>query len=228
MIYWIMVRCTHFRFFAVFDDFLERDWENIMTKLILASASPRRREILAGLGLSFEILSADTDETCAIPDPCAYAEELARRKGQAAWAALKLRLKEGRDDTDAVVISADTVVATEEEILGKPKDREDAFRMLSSLRGCEHMVVTGIGITVGGVTQTASCVTVVHVDDIPDEELTRYVDSGDPMDKAGAYGIQGAFSRWIRGIEGCYFNVVGLPVNALNRLFFEVTGEYLN
>lgn len=198
-----------------------------MTKIILASASPRRREILEGLGVHFDIVCADTDETCHIPYPCAYAEELARRKGQAAWTKLKLRLKDGVDDTDAVIISADTVVATAEEILGKPKDRADAIRMLSALNGTEHQVVTGIGVTVGGVTYTAHAVTYVRVDDIPYEELERYVDSGDPMDKAGGYGIQGAFSKWVRGIRGCYFNVVGLPVNTLNRLFLECTGEYL-
>ena len=198
-----------------------------MTKLILASASPRRREILEGLGVSFQVLSANTDESCRIPDPSAYASELARRKGQAAWAQVKLRLKEGVDDTDAVIISADTVVATEFQILGKPRDREDAYRMLSLLSGGVHQVVTGIGLTVGGVTYTASASTMVAVDPIPPEEIWAYVDSGDPMDKAGAYGIQGPFSRWITGINGCYFNVVGLPVNALNRLFYEVTGEYL-
>ncbi len=198
-----------------------------MSKIILASASPRRREILETIGVSFSVLSADTDETCHLSDPCAYAEELARRKGQAAWAQIKLRLKEGIDDTDAVIISADTVVATENEILGKPKSREDAYRMISLLSGNTHQVVTGIGVTVGGVTTTASSVTMVGVDPIPEEEIFAYVDSGDPMDKAGAYGIQGPFSRWIAGIGGCYFNVVGLPVNALNRLFFEVTGDYL-
>ncbi|MBQ8331958.1 MAG: septum formation protein Maf [Clostridia bacterium] len=198
-----------------------------MTKLILASASPRRREILEGLGVSFTVLAADADETCHLPEPCAYAEELARRKGQAAWARIKLRLKDGIDDTDGVILSADTVVATEREILGKPKDREDAIRMLRLLRGRDHVVVTGIGVTVGGVTHTASCVTRVFVDNVPDEELIRYVDSGDPLDKAGAYGIQGAFSKWIEGIDGCYFNVVGLPVHALNRLYFAVTGDYL-
>ena len=197
-----------------------------MTKIILASASPRRKEILSHIGVPFTVLAVDTDESCSLPDPCAYAEELARRKGQAAWAQVKLRLKDGIDDTDAVIISADTVVATEE-ILGKPKDREDALRMLRSLSGRDHAVVTGIGITVGGVTVTASSVTGVFVDRIPEEELIAYVDSGDPMDKAGAYGIQGPFSKWIRGIQGCYFNVVGLPTNALNRLFHEVTGEYL-
>lgn len=198
-----------------------------MTKLILASGSPRRKEILEGLGVSFTVLSADTDETCHLPDPCAYAEELARRKGQAAWAQVKLRLKEGIDDTDAVIISADTVVATETQILGKPRDRADAIRMLSLLSGGTHQVVTGIGLTVGGVTYTASSVTLVGVDRIPPEEIEAYVDTGDPMDKAGAYGIQGVFSKWIAGINGCYFNVVGLPVNALNRLFYDVTGDYL-
>lgn len=198
-----------------------------MTKLILASASPRRREILAGLGVSFTTLSADADETCHLPDPVAYATELARRKGQAAWAQVKLRLKEGVDDTDAVILSADTVVATECQILGKPRDREDAIRMLSLLSGGAHQVITAIGLTVGGVTYTDAAVTVVGVDRIPREEIEAYVDSGDPMDKAGAYGIQGPFSRWIAGINGCYFNVVGLPVNTLNRLFYEVTGDYL-
>jgi len=198
-----------------------------MTKIILASASPRRREILESLGVDFEIVCADVDETCHIPYPEAYAEELARRKGQATWAKVKLRLKDGVDDTDAVILSADTVVATEREILGKPRDRDDAIRMLSALNGTEHQVITGIGVTVGGVTYTAHAVTYVQVDDIPYEEIVRYVDSGDPMDKAGAYGIQGAFSKWIKGIHGCYFNVVGLPVHALNCLFFECTGEYL-
>ena len=198
-----------------------------MAKIILASGSPRRKEILEGLGVRFEVLLADTDERCRCPEPEDYATELARRKGQAAWALLKLRLKDGIDDTDAVIISADTVVATEREILGKPKDREDALRMLRLLSGGTHQVVTGIAVTVGGVTTAASETTLVAVDRIPEEELLLYVDSGDPMDKAGSYGIQGPFSRWIKGINGCYFNVVGLPVNALNRLFFEVTGEYL-
>lgn len=198
-----------------------------MAKIILASGSPRRKEILEGLGVRFEVLSADADESCRCPVPEDYATELARRKGQAAWARLKLRLKDGIDDTDAVIISADTVVATECEILGKPTDREDACRMLRLLSGGVHRVVTGIAVTVGGVTTAASETTLVAVDRIPEEELLLYVDSGDPMDKAGSYGIQGPFSRWIKGINGCYFNVVGLPVNALNRLFFEVTGEYL-
>ncbi|MBE6546790.1 MAG: septum formation protein Maf [Ruminococcaceae bacterium] len=194
-----------------------------MSTIILASASPRRREILSGLGVSFTVLSADTDESCTLSDPCAYATELAKRKGQAAWKALQLR----GEPADAVILSADTVVATDTQILGKPKDADDAMRMLRLLSGKEHTVVTGVGITVGGVTATAACCTTVRVDHIPPEELQAYINTGDPFDKAGAYGIQGRFSKWIRGIDGCYFNVVGLPVHTLNRLFFEVTGEYL-
>ncbi len=198
-----------------------------MTKILLASGSPRRREILSDLGVSFTVLTAEADETCQVPYPEEYAKILARRKGQAAWGLVKQRLKDGIDDTDAIIISADTVVATEHEILGKPRDKADAFRMLSLLSGGVHQVVTGIALTVGGVTTAASCVTEVAVDRIPPEEIWAYIETGDPMDKAGSYGIQGPFSRWIEGIRGCYFNVVGLPVNALNKLFFEVTGDYL-
>ena len=196
-------------------------------KIILASASPRRKEILEGLGVEFSVLAADTDESCSLADPSEYASELARRKGQATWAKIKLRMKEGIDDSDAVIISADTVVFAEGEILGKPRDRDDAFRMIKLLSGTEHTVVTGIGVTVGGVTTTGYCATAVMVDPIPDSEIWRYIDSGDPFDKAGGYGIQGKFSKWVSGICGCYFNVVGLPANTLNRLFFEVTGEHL-
>ena len=197
-------------------------------KIILASASPRRKEILSGLGVDFTVKTADADESCSIPDPTEYAMELAMRKGQAAWAAIKQELKAtGVDNTDAVIISADTIVATDTEILGKPKGREDAYRMLSALSGTEHSVVTGVGVTVGGVTATSYCHTLVRVDPIPEREIWRYIDSGDPFDKAGGYGIQGEFSKWVVGINGCYFNVVGLPANTLNRLFFEVTGEYL-
>ena len=198
-----------------------------LMKIVLASGSPRRKEILEGLGRSFTVLSADTDESCYLTDPTEYATELARRKGQAAWSEIIRRSAEGADDTDAVIISADTVVATDSEILGKPRDEADAYRMLSSLSGKKHRVVTGIGITVGGVTKVAFCDTRVTVANIPEPELRKYIASGDPYDKAGAYGIQGEFSKWIVGIEGCYFNVVGLPTHTLNKLFLEVTGEYL-
>ena len=191
-------------------------------RLILASESPRRRELLSGFCLPFEILPAHADEHCDLTDPTAYAEELARRKGRA----VAETLAASGEGEITVVVSADTVVATEKEILGKPRDRADAIRMLSELSGSTHRVITGIALTCNGVTHSSYEVTEVSVDPIPLEEIERYVDSGDPMDKAGGYGIQGDFSRWVRGIRGCYFNVVGLPMNALNRLWFECMGDY--
>lgn len=194
--------------------------------IILASASPRRREILGDLGIDFTVITADTDESSPLTDPRALTEELAARKGKAVYERI---LAEGLcdDPGNAVIISADTVVCANGEILGKPRDREDALRMLRSLSGGSHTVVSGVAVTVGGVTRSDSCVTTVHVDSVPEEALVRYVDSGEPMDKAGGYAIQGHFSPWISSIEGCYFNVVGLPVNCLCKLFYECTGEYL-
>lgn len=191
-------------------------------RLILASESPRRKELLATLGIPFEICPACVNEHCEQTDPAAYAEELARRKGMA----VAERLGTPPDGVTEVVISADTVVATDTEILGKPKDRADAVRMLTALSGSTHRVITGIALTVNGTTVSSHEVTEVTVDSIPPSEIEKYVNSGDPMDKAGAYGIQGEFSRWVRGIRGCYFNVVGLPMNAVNRLWYRCLGEY--
>ena len=194
--------------------------------IILASNSPRRREILSELGVEFCVLPADTDESCDITDPALFVEELARRKGEAVYRLIALR--DGEDAAnDAVIISADTVVAADGEILGKPRDDADAFRMLSLLSGRTHSVITGIGVTARGKTYVSHGNTKVTVDDIPVSEIERYIATGDPMDKAGAYGIQSGFSRWVKGIDGCYFGVVGLPVNALNKLYFEATGKWL-
>lgn len=199
----------------------EKNEDKIM--VILASASPRRKEILGDLGIDFTVVTADTDESSSLTDPCQLTEELASRKGRAVYELLS----QSDSANDAVIISADTVVYANGEILGKPRDKADALRMLRSLSGCEHTVVSGVAVTTDGVTKSASCVTRVHVTNVPEEALRRYVDSGEPMDKAGAYAIQGHFSPWISSIEGCYFNVVGLPVSCLNRLFFECTGKYL-
>ena len=191
--------------------------------IILASASPRRKEILGGLGVNFEVVVADTDECCEQRDPQKLTEELARRKGLAVYE----KLSGERDMSGVAVISADTVVCLDGEILGKPRDRADAERMIRALSGRAHTVVSGVAVTVDGKTKSASCVTAVRVASIPDGEIEKYIDSGEPMDKAGAYGIQGKFSLWVEGIDGCYFSVVGLPVNTLAELYFEVTGERL-
>ena len=195
-----------------------------MRSIVLASASPRRRELLSTLGVQFTVLVADTDESCSLSNPAEYAEELARRKG----CAVLEKLRESGEAEDIVILSADTVVVCDGEILGKPRNADDARRMLMLLRGRAHHVITGIGVTVDGVTHVDHSDTVVHVADIPDEEIERYIESKDPMDKAGSYGIQGAFSRWVEGIEGCYFGVVGLPIHALGQLYYRVTGEELS
>ena len=193
--------------------------------IILASASPRRKEILSTLGVDFSVVTADTDESSDISDPRALTEELAARKGRAVWA--KLASESPETAKASVIISADTVVYADGEILGKPRDTAHALSMLRSLSGASHSVISGVAVTVDGVTKSASCVTGVNVDPIPDSELVAYAESDEPRDKAGAYAIQGHFSVWIHSIEGCYFNVVGLPVNCLNKLFYECTGEYL-
>lgn len=193
--------------------------------IILASASPRRKEILSTLGVNFSVVTAETDESSDILDPCALTQELAARKGRAVWEQLLRESK--KTASNAVIISADTVVCADGEILGKPKSSDHALSMLRSLSGRSHSVVSGVAVTFNGVTKSASCTTQVNVDSIPEQELIAYSLSDEPKDKAGAYAIQGRFSVWIRSIEGCYFNVVGLPVNCLNRLFYECTGEYL-
>lgn len=188
--------------------------------IILASASPRRKDILSELGVSFTVITADTDENCAQSDPCMFVRELAERKGMAVYKKLSA-------EQDAVIISADTVVYCDGEILGKPKDEADAVRMITNLSGKEHSVISGVAITVGEKTVSAACVTRVRVSDIPPQKIAEYVATGEPMDKAGAYAIQGRFSVWIDSIDGCYFNVVGLPTSTLNKLYFETTGKYL-
>jgi len=185
-------------------------------KIILASKSPRRREILENLGVRFEIVTADTDETSAESDPCRLVELLSRRKGEAVWERL---LQEGRDVSDTVVIASDTVVAVDGEILGKPLDAADAKRMLRLLSGRRHEVVSGVCLIGMGKIGTAHEVTEVEFDALDEETVARYVREQQPYDKAGAYAIQGAASAYIRGIRGCYFNVVGLPVHRLCRLY---------
>lgn len=184
-------------------------------KFILASKSPRRREILADLGLEFEIITADTDESCNLTDPRAFVEELALRKGRAV--ADKL-------DGDTIIIASDTVVACNGEILGKPKDRADAGRMLDMLSGTKHDVISGVALISKGKEAVASEVTHVIFDKLTDSDKEIYLNSNEPYDKAGAYAIQGLASMWIKGIEGDYFNVVGLPVKRLHDLLLTEFG----
>ena len=184
-------------------------------KFILASKSPRRREILADLGLEFEIITADTDESCELTDPRAFVEELALRKGRAV--ADKL-------DDDTVIIASDTVVACGGEILGKPQDRADARRMLGMLSGTKHDVISGVALISKDKEAVTSEVTHVIFDTLSDSDKEIYLNSNEPYDKAGAYAIQGLASMWIKGIDGDYFNVVGLPVKRLHDLLLSEFG----
>ncbi len=185
-------------------------------KIYLASGSPRRRELLTQIGIEYEVRVSEADEDCDIADPAKMVEELSRRKAFAVADELK-----AEDESDFCVIGADTVVALDGEILGKPKDKSDAVRMLRELSGRAHEVFTGVTIVKvsGGVknTNTFNECTKVHFYAMSDEEIEEYVSTGDPLDKAGAYGIQGFCARYISGIEGDYNNVVGLPIGRLYR-----------
>lgn len=218
-------------------------------KIILASASPRRRELLTQIGLDFDIVVSETEEKITSTEPAKVVEELSAQKAEAVWEKLcsmtasqgsvtnAERLDEGsgvsRTDegsevfepeqtsgettmTDPLVLGADTVVACDGKILGKPADTEAAVAMLTMLQGRGHEVYTGVTILYEQngerKTMTFHEKTIVHFYPMTDAQIREYVATGDPMDKAGSYGIQGFCARYIRGIEGDYNNVVGLPV----------------
>ena len=171
--------------------------------LVLASASPRRQELLRSAGMEFVVEPADVDETPLAGEPAREcAVRLAREKALAVW-------KRRQED---VVLGADTIVVVDGKILGKPADAEDAARMLRMLSGREHEVITGVCVAKAGEVRSSSETTLVRMNELTDEEIREYVATGEPMDKAGAYAIQGRASRWIPRIEGDYSNVVGLPV----------------
>ncbi len=182
-------------------------------KLILASASPRRRELLAQAGYRFEVQPSSVPESRRPgEDAIRFATRLAREKAEEVFAR---RQGAGVAET-ATVLGADTVVVCDGEVLGKPSDAADAERMLLLLSGRTHHVVTGVAVVWGSsappAVEIAAELTQVTVQTLSPEEVSRYVASGEPMDKAGAYAIQGYAGRWIPRISGCYFNVVGLPL----------------
>lgn len=193
-----------------------------MRHCILASSSPRRKEILENLGIPFEVFVTDVDESTAETDPEPLVEELSARKGRAARERL---LACGKDITDRLLIASDTVVSVDGEILGKPKDEKDAERMLRLLSGRSHRVVSGIYLNLNGREALSHAVTEVMFAPIGEKEMADYIRSGEPFGKAGSYAIQGLASVWVRGIRGDYFNVVGLPVNRMYELFSEKFGE---
>jgi septum formation protein len=179
------------------------------TKLILASASPRRAEILRDAGLPFTVLSSAVDET---PIPGESAQDLVQRLADA-----KAELVAARAVGPAIVIAADTAVLIDGEILGKPRTTDDARQMLNRLSGHVHSVVTGVTVIRLPDAERRTFVETTHVHFAPllPEDLTRYLATEEPFDKAGAYAIQGRAGRYIPRIEGCYYNVVGLPLARL-------------
>ena len=218
-------------------------------KIILASASPRRRELLTQIGLDFEVVVSETEEKITSTEPAKVVEELSAQKAEAVWEKLcsmtasqgsvtnAEQLDEGSEVfepeqtsgettiTDIIVLGADTVVACDGKILGKPADTEAAAVMLTMLQGRGHEVYTGVTILYeqNGERKTLTFheKTIVHFYPMTDAQIREYVATGDPMDKAGAYGIQGFCARYISGIEGNYNNVVGLPVG---RVYQELHG----
>ena len=195
----------------------DRLQSRMVPMLVLASASPRRQELLRNAGIAFEVHPADIAED-SLPGEAAKncAERLAREKA----------LTVARQRPHDVVLGADTVVVIDGQLLGKPSDAADAARMLRLLSGRKHQVITGVCLVVSGVPSVASETTVVTVDELTEQEIADYVSTGEPMDKAGAYAIQGIAARWIPRIDGDYSNVVGLPVALVCRMLREISFQF--
>ena len=181
-------------------------------KIILASQSPRRRQLLEQVGLTgFTILVPEADESY---DPSAAPQEIVSSICRKKAAAARIMAA----DENAIIITADTMVFREGLRLGKPRDEEDAFQMLRSLSGRAHQVCTGVTVCRGEAYLTRCETTQVVFRHLTDDEIRSYIATGEPMDKAGSYGIQGKAALFVRGIEGDYFNVMGLPLHLLGQM----------
>ena len=198
-----------------------------MNKIILASASPRRKELLKQMRLEFEVMPSHCEEVITRKIPWEIVMELSSQKArELVYKAAMDSLSDDKSGNDGdgqnvLVIGADTIVAYKDEILGKPKDKDDAVRMLKLLQGKQHSVYTGVSLVYlkEGIAQTRTFVeeTKVYVAPMTDEQIEAYVATGEPMDKAGAYAIQGLFVEFIVKIDGDYNNVVGLPIGRIMR-----------
>jgi septum formation protein len=189
--------------------------------LVLASASPRRRELLTQAGFTFEVHPAHIPEDPhPNEDPIAYVVRLAREKAEAVFTEItNANASDQRASAPPqVVLGADTTVVLDKQIMGKPEDAADATRMLRLLSGRTHRVITGVAVVSAARTEVAAGVTAVKFLELSDQEIAAYIATGEPMDKAGAYAIQGRAARWIPRIEGDYFNVVGLPIALVSTL----------
>ena len=190
--------------------------------LVLASASPRRSELLTQAGYRFRVHPAHIPED-PLPgeDPIVYVTRLAREKAEAVYRELTAggdSKEERADGQSLAVLGADTTVTLDNTILGKPVDASDAARMLRMLSGRTHRVITSVALVTAAGVEVAAEATAVRFLTLSDAEIAEYVAGGEPMDKAGAYAIQGRAARWIPRIEGCYFNVMGLPLALVSSL----------
>lgn len=186
-------------------------------EIILASQSPRRRELLGLFGLPFTICVADIDETMDPSKPAA--DEVARVSRCKALAVPR--------GEDAVVVAADTIVVCQGKVLGKPHTPEEAVQMLSLLSGRDHQVMTGVTVLRGSQERVFTEITDLHFRELTEKEIRRYVNSGEPMDKAGAYGIQGGAALFCEKMAGDYYNVMGLPVCRLGQILKELAPEMM-
>lgn len=182
-----------------------------MYECILASGSPRRKEILEQCGISFKVVKSDADEVITKTEPGEVVMELSAEKA--------LDVASMRTEESCIIIGADTIVANGGYILGKPKDEADAFAMLDSLQGHDHSVYTGVTLLIrkDGKQEQVTFYEETKVQIVPmsEREIKDYIASKEPMDKAGAYGIQGLFACYVKGIQGDYLNVVGLPISRI-------------
>ena len=180
-----------------------------MKRIILASASPRRRELLEQIGVDFEVIPSNAEEVITSREPGEVVKELSYQKAEDVASGI----------SEGIIIGSDTIVYHDGRIMGKPSDRDEAREMLRNIQGNTHSVFTGVTVIVKE-NGKSSCDTFfretkVHVYPMTEQEIEKYLDTGEPMDKAGAYGIQGKFAAWIEAIEGDYNTVVGLPVSSL-------------
>ena len=194
-----------------------------MYKVILASASPRRRELLAQIGMDFKVIISKADENISEPAPEQLVMKLSDIKAMAVYE------EHGIEDEATIILGADTVVAFDGKVLGKPKDTQQAKEMLSMLSDNTHQVFTGVTILYkkqGELkSETFYDKTTVYTYPISDKEIDQYIMTGEPMDKAGSYGIQGIGAKFIKKIDGDYNNVVGLPVSEIYQKIKEIENE---
>lgn len=185
--------------------------DNLESKIILASASPRRKELMEQIGLSFTVEPSDAEENIGLTDPKELVAELSKLKADDVW----------KKHPENCIVAADTVVSINGKVLGKPKDRDDGKKMLEMLSGNKHTVYTGVTVMDknGAVTKVAA--TDVYFKKLSQNDIEKYLDTNEYADKAGAYGIQGHAARFAEKICGCYFNVVGLPLSLLDDILSE-------